>query len=188
MSGQRRTNTRRLIQDAALDLFVERGYERTSLREISDKLGLTKAALYYHFPTKEAILVSLFEDLSRPLDELIAWARSQPRTLGTKQELLRRYSVAIHTAAPLFRFMQDNEATLRDLHVGQTFKERMESMSSLVVDGNASPVDQARCLSALFSVHFGTFAELNLHAETEALRLAFLDIGLEQLSASHREP
>lgn len=187
MTGQRRTNTSKLIQDAALDLFVERGYEKTSLREISDKLGLTKAALYYHFQTKEAILVSLFEDLSRPLDELIAWARTRPRTLETKQELLRRYSVAIHTAAPLFRFMQDNEATLRDLRVGQTFRDRMESMSSLVVDADAPIADQARCLSALFSVHFGTFAELNLHADSETLRLAFLDIGLEQLTAAHRE-
>lgn len=43
----------------ALDLFNERGYDKTSLREIADALGFTKAALYYHFERKEDILLAL---------------------------------------------------------------------------------------------------------------------------------
>ncbi len=43
----------------ALDLFNEHGYDKTSLREIADALGFTKAALYYHFERKEDILVAL---------------------------------------------------------------------------------------------------------------------------------
>jgi len=39
-------------------LFAERGYDQTSLREIADRLGVDKAALYYHFKTKEEILAS----------------------------------------------------------------------------------------------------------------------------------
>jgi AcrR family transcriptional regulator len=45
------SDTRTRIQDVALDLFIEQGYEATSLREIAEKLGVTKAALYYHFKT-----------------------------------------------------------------------------------------------------------------------------------------
>jgi AcrR family transcriptional regulator len=181
----RRGNTREHIQHVALDLFVERGYEQTSLREISDQLGLTKAALYYHFPTKEAILVSLFEDVSRPLDEVIAWGKGQPKTLATKRELLRRYSAAIHVAEPLFRFMQDNEATLRKLSIGQTFKERMAQMSALMVDADAEIIHQASCLSALFTVHFGMIAETHLAADPDAVREAFLRVGLSQLDARY---
>jgi len=48
----------------ALELFAEQGYEKTSLREIAEHLDVTKAALYYHFKTKEEILVSIFEDLT----------------------------------------------------------------------------------------------------------------------------
>src|SRR5689334_9591131 len=110
---QRRGDTRQRIQDVALDLFAEQGYEKTSLREIAERLEVTKAALYYHFKTKEEILVSIFEDLSRPIDELIAWAKAQPHSLPTKQEVLRRYSEALAGAAPLFRFMQENQATIR---------------------------------------------------------------------------
>lgn len=45
--------------DVALELFTERGYEKTSLREIAEALGVTKAALYYHFERKEDILLAL---------------------------------------------------------------------------------------------------------------------------------
>ncbi len=55
----------------ALELFAEQGYEKTSLREIAERLDVTKAALYYHFKTKEEIIVSLFQDLTKPIEELI---------------------------------------------------------------------------------------------------------------------
>lgn len=54
-----RGSTRERILDVALDLFTERGYDKTSLREIADELGFTKAALYYHFERKEDILFAL---------------------------------------------------------------------------------------------------------------------------------
>src|SRR5215475_13717231 len=48
-----RGDTRERIQSIALELFAEQGYEKTSLREIAERLGVTKAALYYHFRSKE---------------------------------------------------------------------------------------------------------------------------------------
>ena len=52
----------------AQELFTDQGYDGTSLREIADRLGFTKAALYYHFRSKEEILVALLE----PGNELLA--------------------------------------------------------------------------------------------------------------------
>src|SRR5215468_21202 len=51
--------TKDKILDVALELFTEQGYDKTSLREIADRLGVTKAALYYHFERKEDILLEL---------------------------------------------------------------------------------------------------------------------------------
>src|ERR1700722_9406617 len=51
--------TRERILDIALELFNEQGYDKTSLREIAERLGHTKAALYYHFERKEDILLEL---------------------------------------------------------------------------------------------------------------------------------
>jgi AcrR family transcriptional regulator len=57
--GRPRGSTRERILDISLQLFNENGYEKTSLREIADHLGVTKAALYYHFERKEDILLAL---------------------------------------------------------------------------------------------------------------------------------
>lgn len=150
---QRRGDTRQRIQDVALELFSEQGYEKTSLREIAEHLDVTKAALYYHFKTKEEILISLFEDLTRPLDELIEWGKQQPHSLETKQEVLRRYSDALGGASPLFRFMQENQATVRELSIGETFKDRMISMLEIIKEPESPLTDQVRCISALFTMH-----------------------------------
>jgi len=48
--------TRQQIIDTAQRMFVERGYNATSLQSIADELGLTKAAVYYHFRAKGDIL------------------------------------------------------------------------------------------------------------------------------------
>jgi AcrR family transcriptional regulator len=52
-------STRERILDIALELFVDQGYEKTSLRDIAERLGTTKAALYYHFERKQDILLEL---------------------------------------------------------------------------------------------------------------------------------
>jgi AcrR family transcriptional regulator len=51
--------TRERILDVAQDLFTQHGYDKTSLRDIADRLGITKAALYYYFERKEDILLEL---------------------------------------------------------------------------------------------------------------------------------
>jgi AcrR family transcriptional regulator len=53
------TATRERILDIALRLFVTQGYDRTSLRQIADEMGFTKAALYYHFASKNEMLLAL---------------------------------------------------------------------------------------------------------------------------------
>ncbi len=74
-----RTNgqqTREKILAVALELFTERGYDKTSLRDIAERLGITKAALYYYFERKQDILLELHLQLHeigrRAFDEIEA--------------------------------------------------------------------------------------------------------------------
>jgi len=67
--------TRERILDVALDLFARKGYAETSLREIATELGFSKAAIYYHFESKQDILVALhmrMHSLSDHLAPLLA--------------------------------------------------------------------------------------------------------------------
>ncbi|WP_369192453.1 TetR/AcrR family transcriptional regulator [Streptomyces sp. R08] len=181
----RRGDTRQRIQDVALDLFAEQGYEKTSLREIAEHLDVTKAALYYHFKTKEEILVSIFEDLTKPIEDLIEWGRGQPHTLETKQEIVRRYGDALDGATPLFRFMQENQATVRDLRIGERFKERMRGLREIVIDPESSLVDQVRSLSAIFTLHAGMFAVQDLEGDPEDKRKAVLEVATDMITQAH---
>jgi AcrR family transcriptional regulator len=182
---RRRGDTRQRIQDVALELLAEQGYEKTSLREIAERLDVTKAALYYHFKTKEEIIVSLFEDLTKPIEDLIEWGRQQPHTLDTKQEIVRRYSKALTEAAPLFRFMQENQATVRDLSIGDMFKSRLLGMREIIMDPDAPLVDQVRCISAMFTLHAGMFVLQDLAGDAEEKRQAVLEVAIGLVTQAH---
>ncbi|KMS67421.1 TetR family transcriptional regulator [Streptomyces viridochromogenes] len=183
---RRRGNTRQRIQDVALELFAEQGYEKTSLREIAERLEVTKAALYYHFKTKEEIIVSLFEDLTKPIEDLIDWGKRQPHSLETKQEIVRRYSQALLDAEPLFRFMQENQATVRELSIGEMFKNRMLGMRDIVIDPDADLVDQVRCISALFTMHAGMFVMKDVEGDPEEKRKAILEVATDLITQAHK--
>ncbi len=183
---QRRGNTRQRIQDVALELFAEQGYEKTSLREIAERLEVTKAALYYHFKTKEEIIVGIFTDLTKPIEDLIEWGRSQPHTLDTKQELVRRYSRALSEATPLFRFMQENQATVRELQIGDSFKDRMRGLRDIIIDPDAPLADQVRCVSAIFTLHAGMFFLQDLEGDPEDKRAAVLEVAIDLVTQAHQ--
>ncbi|MCW2869439.1 helix-turn-helix domain-containing protein [Actinacidiphila oryziradicis] len=186
-SQARRGDTRRRIQDVALTLFAEHGYEKTSLREIAEHLDVTKAALYYHFKTKEDILISVADDLGKPVDDLIAWAQAQPRTLATKQEILSRYSEALWGASRLFRFMQENQATMRELSIGESFKDKLGALGALLKEPDFSMTGQVRCMTALFAMHAGMFAMQNIEGDPDAKRLAILEVAQGLIADAHAE-
>jgi AcrR family transcriptional regulator len=64
--------TRRRILGAALRLFSRNGFHGTSIRGLAGSVGLTEAAIYYHFPSKRAIVKALYEQrgFMTALDEL----------------------------------------------------------------------------------------------------------------------
>ena len=65
------SGTRQRILDVSSALFAEQGYDATSLREIADQMGFTKAALYYHFQSKDEILKALIDPAFEIVGELL---------------------------------------------------------------------------------------------------------------------
>ena len=67
--------TRRKILASALSLFVRKGYERTTFNDIAARLKMTKGAVYWHFESKERLLVELVDEalakFRRQLDEMM---------------------------------------------------------------------------------------------------------------------
>ncbi|MGG8405834.1 TetR family transcriptional regulator, partial [Streptomyces sp. 12297] len=125
------------------------------------------------------------EDQTRPIDEVIAWAQEQPPTLETKQEMLRRYSNAMVAGAQLYRFMQENQATMRELSIGETVRRRLFTMVELLLKRDAPLTDQVRCVSALFTLHAGMIFLQQVEGDPEETRQAALEVAIDLITQAH---
>lgn len=99
-------NAKPLIEDAALRLFVEKGVDGTSIRDVAAAAGVSEGALYRHYDSKDALVWALFAGsftaFARRLDALQAAAS------GTRAKLAAMIGgvCAFHDAEPLvFRFL-----------------------------------------------------------------------------------
>jgi AcrR family transcriptional regulator len=176
----RRGDTRARIQQVALELFAEQGYEKTSLREIAERLDVTKAALYYHFKSKEDIVRSLVEDYFGQMDALIAWAKGQPRTPATRGTLLRRYVEIVADGSDVFRMLHHNQAALNSLasakERGDVFRERMTGLVEALTEPGAGMVDRLRATMVLGGVSVGWMFFAEQVKDRAELCAAVLDI------------
>jgi len=122
MSVPTKPSTRERILEIALELFSEQGYDKTSLRDIAERLGTTKAALYYHFARKEDILLELHlqlhelsHDALEQLAALDSWqakADAWPRLLDEfiSKVADKRELILLHTRNPgALRELENNE-------------------------------------------------------------------------------
>jgi len=175
------TGTRERIQAVALELFTEQGYDATSLREISERLGVTKAALYYHFRTKEDIIASLIADRIARLDELVDWSRVQPPTAENRRDLLRRYSELLYANGydKLVRFIERNQSSLGHRKLGPDMRERMLELAAFLSGPDEPLTTRLRCSMALFALHAGLFVALDPEATMEEQRAAALEVALD---------
>lgn len=146
MTRPRASDTRARILAAAVDLFMSQGVEKTSLREIAEQLGITKAALYYHFRAKDELLRSLidpfFEEVDRLLTDPVTAAMPPRRFLETYFDLIARHRSIL-------------QLLIRDLsgfaHVGLEEKVLgwQVRLHHLLVGPDAGPAERVRAVVAL---------------------------------------
>ena len=111
-----KSDTRQRILDVALDLFTEQGYDGTSLREIAEQLGVTKAAIYYHFESKEDILMALHMRIHDFGREALMLIGEGPVTLELWGQLLDQIVGEMLAQRKLFLMHERNQAVLEKLH------------------------------------------------------------------------
>ena len=173
--------TRTKIQQVALELFTEHGYEATSLREIAERLGVTKAALYYHFKSKDEIIASLMADQVAMVEQLIEWTKAQPPTVETRRELVQRYSAALHQRdhQALMRFVERNQSSMHQLKAGSVMRERMIEMLDALSPPDSDLADQIRYSLAIFALHSTWFTVRDPDITDDQRRTAALEVALE---------
>ena len=183
-----RGGTRERIQSIALELFAEQGYEKTSLREIAERLGVTKAALYYHFKSKEDIVRSFVEDYRAELEQVIAWGASQPPTPETRAEILRRYTGIVGEQLAVIRFMEQNQATMHTLMSDsgarkKMFRDQFMSLCDLLAPSGAALADRVRAVAAVITIGMSPMILQREAASPDELHDAVLSVARELADA-----
>jgi AcrR family transcriptional regulator len=177
--------TREKIQAVAIELFAEQGYDKTSLREIAERLEVTKAALYYHFRTKDDIVASLFEDYFARIDQIVEWARGQGEvTNELRREIIRRYADLLTSdggGAGVMKFIQGNQSAMRELKIGESLKDRFGAVSDLLIDSSAPLKAQIKSAMSIAMLHMGVFAPIRVEATQQERKEATLEAILEMI-------
>ncbi|WP_040787866.1 TetR/AcrR family transcriptional regulator [Nocardia paucivorans] len=83
--------TKQAIRDAAVRLFGTKGFEPTSLREVADAVGITKASLYYHYSSKLDLLVAIIDPILDHLRTVVADIAGVPYDAEGRRAVLRTY-------------------------------------------------------------------------------------------------
>lgn len=132
-------NRRTLLLDEAARLFGARGYDSTSMRDIAAAVGMLPGSLYYHFPSKEDLLVAVYTiGMEQMLEAVVAavaletdpWARLEAASAAHLGTLLDRRGYA---AAVVAGFSVNAEPSVRADLVRQ--RDRYEAMfRELVAD------------------------------------------------------
>src|SRR5688572_20771113 len=114
-SAERRTRerveTRERILDAAREMFVQHGYEATTMRAIADRIEYTPTAIYHHFQSKEALLTELansdfrslasaFQQIGRIADPLERLRLTGQAYIGFALEHPMQYQLMFMTRKP----------------------------------------------------------------------------------------
>jgi AcrR family transcriptional regulator len=147
--------THERILDVALDLFVTKGFDKTSLREIADRLGVTKAALYYHFPSKGDILLALHLRFHELLDGALEELAAAPPTPGAWGHFIDEVIAEVFSQPKLLLLHERNRAAFEQLHdrghAGQ-HQELEERLHALLSDPDLALRDRVRLTCALGAV------------------------------------
>jgi AcrR family transcriptional regulator len=131
--------TRDRILDIALELFSTKGYDKTSLREIAERLGFSKAAIYYHFASKEEILMALhrrLHDFGRDALDVLGTSGATPQMWA---DLLDRLAEQIIEQRSLFILHERNQAAFESLHREENHTSDHEDLQQKLREALSDP-------------------------------------------------
>ena len=162
------------IIEAALDLFAENGISGTSLQMIADAIGVTKAAVYHQYNTKDEIVLAVAGIVLARLEAAVTTAEVQ-RSRSRARELL--IAEMINLAVERRRMagiLQRDPVMLRFLEEHEPFRRVMERINRVLMGGVSGPMARVQA-AALASAIAGTVVHpLVLKLDDESLRTELL--------------
>jgi AcrR family transcriptional regulator len=139
--AERSASAQRVL-DAALELFAEHGFEGTSLQQIADRLGVTKAAVYYHFRSKDDLLSALVEPAFDELDQLLDEADARPRDNARHKLALQAFVEYLLRHRSTASWMSRDAAAMTRPVVWERARGVEARLDALLTIGDSDPLAQ----------------------------------------------
>lgn len=140
----RANNRRNELMEAAVEAFIARGFDGTSVADLVEAVGMSKAAFGYHFESKDALLVELASPLLTDLFALEARASSERAFVGEYLDVLLRHSDVV-------AWIDGDRTALSHPEIGHALTSHLERMRSAWGDGTeAGEVRASMALAALW--------------------------------------
>jgi AcrR family transcriptional regulator len=171
----RTTETADRIRAVALELIGERGVAQASLREIAERVGITKPALYYHFASREDLVRSLFQPLVDDVRALLEEFETGrwPGDLTDRRAVLGAYfDVTYHHRAITKMVMQD-PSVLADLNLAAEVTDWGRRLTALMFGPAPTLAQQTRAVVAVGGL--GDCTVMFIDVPAEELKTAVLD-------------
>lgn len=172
----RTTDTREKIHAVALDLFVTRGFAETTMQDIADRLGLTKTALYYHFPAKAALVRSVVQPAVNDVEALITEAQ---QTTMTRRELLERFFDLNYTHRQVFLALTGDPSGLALADPDQWVPRLAQRFQELLAGQDATTAQRVRALMVASGI--SRAATLLTDVPHDELRSTTIDVAAQTL-------
>ena len=168
MPGTR--NRRDILLTAALDGFTQRGYDATSVAELAAATGMSKAAVSYHFRTKNDLLHALTDPLLDSLDALVDRHPAVPHWPGGVRALLEDYLTTLTDHSQVAAWVDSDKAVLNHPQIGARLHHNTEricqAITGATADGTAATVRAMAALGSLWRpVRTLTPAQLATHRD-----------------------
>jgi AcrR family transcriptional regulator len=176
--------TRAEILKTAMALFTTQGYDATSLRQIADRLGFTKAALYYHFPAKEHLVLELTRPWLDAVSNLIALDdREQAEDESARRRrLIEDYVDVVLAHHAVLRFLTQDAAAQKHPDVGKRGLTLVLAFQDALLGPEADDADRIRVGCALGAIHSTVIMDESTLgvARPIVVNVALTVLGLEQ--------
>jgi AcrR family transcriptional regulator len=122
------------LLERAATLFADRGFNGTTLQDVADTVGLTRAALYHYFDSKEAMLAALVEGITAARVTELKKVRGD-QTLSANEKLVavtRMMVINVVTQAARFRLLLQSEKELPAALAAKHAKARRDTLKEIV--------------------------------------------------------
>lgn len=131
--------TRTRLLGAAIGLFGRHSFAGTSLQMIADELGVTKAAIYYHFRSREQLLTAVVEPIYRQLEIVVEDAESLRSVSARADAMLCGYAEMAVRHRALVSVLGGDPSVIRQLSSQPGWAELIERQMNLLADVEPGP-------------------------------------------------